>query len=72
MALLLMSQERKPEGTGRGRGPVRMELRPIEEPLSAEELRWREQELERLIIKAACHRAARLAGQSNTARGTGG
>jgi hypothetical protein len=40
-----------------------MELRPVAEPLSAEDLRWREQELERLIIKAACRRATRLAGQ---------
>jgi hypothetical protein len=34
----------------------------MSEPLSEEELRRREQELERLIIKAACRRAARLAG----------
>ena len=38
-----------------------VELRPVSEPLSAEELRRREEELERLIIKAACRRAARLA-----------
>jgi hypothetical protein len=36
---------------------------------SAEELRQREQELERLIVKAACHRAARLAGQPGAGAG---
>jgi hypothetical protein len=45
---------------GRGRR-MAIELRPAAEPLSAEELRRREEELERLIIKAACRRAARLA-----------
>jgi hypothetical protein len=38
-----------------------VELRPVPEPLSAEELRRREEELERLIVKAACRRATRLA-----------
>ena len=38
-----------------------VELRPAPEPVSTEELRRREEELERLIIKAACRRAARLA-----------
>ncbi len=46
---------------GRARRGVAVELRPAVEPLSAEELRHREEELERLIIKAACRRAARLA-----------
>ena len=40
---------------------VAIALRPAREPLSAEELRRREEELERLIIKAVCRRAARLA-----------
>ena len=51
-----------PQPTPRHRRQVTVELRPVSEPLSAEELRRREQELERLIIKAACRRAARLAG----------
>lgn len=48
----------------RGRRCVVVEVRPAEQPLSAEELRRREEELERLIIKAACRRAARLAEQN--------
>ena len=46
--------------SGRARR-VLVELRPAAESLSVEELRRREEELERLIIKAACRRAARLA-----------
>jgi hypothetical protein len=42
-----------------------VELRQLREPLADAELRRRQQELERLIIKAACRRAARLAGQSD-------
>ena len=45
--------------SGRARRML-VELRPAREPIS-EELRRREEELERLIIKAACRRAARLA-----------
>lgn len=52
------------ESGRRRRRPITVELRTVSEPLSEEELRWREQELERLIIKAACHRAARLAAVS--------
>lgn len=50
----------------RGRRCVVLEVRPAEQPLSAEELRRREEELERLIVKAACLRAARLAEQNAT------
>lgn len=55
--MLIAHQEGRP---GRARR-VLVELRPAPEPVSAEELRRREEELERLIIKAACRRAARLA-----------
>ena len=48
---------------GRARRGVMVELRAATEPLSAEELRRREAELERLIVKAACRRAARLAAE---------
>jgi hypothetical protein len=54
--------------TGRGRRSVAVELRPAAEPPSDEELRQRERELERLIIKAACRRATRLAEQTGTDR----
>jgi hypothetical protein len=54
----------------RGRGPrqIMVEMREVAHPLSDEELRRREQELERLIIKAACRRAVRLAGLSSPTR----
>jgi hypothetical protein len=52
------------ERPGRRRRALAVEVRAAEERPSAEDLRRREQELERLIIKAACHRARRLAGQS--------
>ena len=55
--MLIAHEEGRP---GRARR-VLVELRPAPEPVSAEELRRREEELERLIIKAACRRAARLA-----------
>lgn len=48
----------------RRRRHITVELRQVSDPLPDGELRRREQELERLIIKAACRRAARLAGQS--------
>ena len=49
---------------GRARRHITVELRQVSEPPPVEELRRREEELERLIIKAACRRAARLAGLS--------
>ncbi|MPZ50971.1 MAG: hypothetical protein GEU75_17005 [Dehalococcoidia bacterium] len=51
--------------TGAQRRLRRFEVKlvPSSERLSAEELRRREADLERLIIKAACLRAARLAGR---------
>jgi hypothetical protein len=60
-----------PSGTAAGAEPrpararrrVVVELRTPTSPFPEEELRRREQELERLIVKAACRRAARLAGQ---------
>ena len=45
----------------RTRKRFEVEVRIASDPLRADELRRREQELERLIIKAACRRAARLA-----------
>lgn len=60
-----MLTERDRSGrNGRRRRSLAVEVRATAERPSAEELRRREQELERLIIKAACHRARRLAGQS--------
>lgn len=56
--MLSAPDDRRVGRAGRG---VAVELRPATEPLSAEELRRREAELERLIVKAACRRAARLA-----------
>lgn len=52
----------------RTRKRFRVEVRIASEPLSPDELRRREQELERLIIKAACRRAARLAELSDNGR----
>ena len=45
---------------GRPRRPLAVEYR-VAAGVSGDELRRRELELERLIIEAACHRAARLA-----------
>lgn len=60
---MLDAHDHEPTASGRSRRRIRIELRPIEHLSSAEELCRREQELERLIIKAACRRAARLAQQ---------
>lgn len=46
--------------SSRSRRPLAVEYR-VATGASGDELRRRELELERLIIKAACHRAARLA-----------
>jgi hypothetical protein len=50
---------------GPGRRQITVEMREVAHPLGDEELRRREQELDRLIIKAACRRAVRLAGLSS-------
>ncbi len=55
-----MLSAREKGGSARARR-VALALRPAGDPISAQELRRREEELERLIIKAACRRAARLA-----------
>ena len=58
-----MLSEQEDGRAERARRVVAVERRPTTEPLSAEELHRRETELERLIIKAACRRAARLAAE---------
>jgi hypothetical protein len=65
---MLSAHDGQRRQVGRARRPVAVELRPTAEPPSDEELRRREQELERLIIKAACLRAARLAEQAGAGR----
>lgn len=50
---------------GRSRGPLAVEYRVCGGG-SVDDLRRREAELERLIVKAACHRAARLVGGGGT------
>lgn len=50
------------------RPAVTVELRTVASTLPAEELRRRERELERLIVTAACRRAARLAAAAHPPR----
>jgi hypothetical protein len=50
------------------RSPVTIELRPVAPTAPTEDLRRRERELERLIVTAACRRAARLAAEACSSR----
>jgi len=66
---LLIEREREQDPKVRTRRRVEVALRPAEQTISADEFRLREQELERLIIKAAYRRAVRLATQPHSDTG---
>jgi hypothetical protein len=60
---MLITERPQRRRSGRRGRTIAVELRPASEAPSEEEFRRRERELELLIIKAACRRATRLAGQ---------
>lgn len=63
---MLIEHELEQDRKVRSRRRVEVALRLAEQPICADEFRQREQELERLIIKAAYRRAVRLATQPHS------